>query len=174
MPRSCGAFFFEPFLHQPCSDRMKFVFAILICLAVGGIAGMVTSSEVTGPWFTTIQKPSFQPPNWLFAPVWTTLYVLMGIALGIVWRQPASAQRNAAVTLFFVQLLFNFLWSYIFFSWHMPGLALIDIITLWICIILTIFAFARHSRLAAWLIVPYVSWVSFASILNWSIWHLNP
>lgn len=145
----------------------------MICIAVGSIAGYITAGESSGGWFRNIQKPSFQPPNWLFAPVWTILYILMGIALWSVWKKPASKQRNTAMSWFFAQLFFNFWWSIIFFSCHLTGIALLDIIVLWMLILVTILSFAKHSRLAAWLLVPYILWVSFASVLNYSIWKLN-
>jgi len=152
---------------------MKLILSILICLAAGGIAGYVTAGQVNGEWYTALVKPSFQPPNWLFGPVWTTLYILMGIALWLVWKTPSTPDRNTAITIFFIQLVLNFLWSLIFFNGHAIGFALIDIVTLWIMIVLTIFAFSRISKTASWLLVPYISWVSFATILNWTIWNLN-
>ena len=151
----------------------KLIISIAIPLAVGAIAGAFTSSSVAG-WFTTINKPSFNPPNWVFAPVWTTLYILMGIGYFLIWNRAADAGlKRAATWLFFIQLGLNFLWSFIFFYAHQPGWAMLDIALLWVFILLTIFAFGKISAVAAWLLVPYICWVSFASILNFAIWRLN-
>jgi translocator protein len=154
-------------------DMKKILLSIVLCVAIGSFAGFVTAGEASGDWFLHINKPSFQPPNWLFAPVWTTLYILMGIALGKVWQQPPSSKRNTAIALFLAQLFFNFWWSILFFKWHLISVALADILLLWILLLLTIVSFAKHSKLAAWLLVPYISWVSFATILNYAIWRLN-
>lgn len=147
--------------------------SLMLPLAVGGIAGFVTRPEIGG-WYQTIQKPMWQPPNWLFGPVWTTLYLMMGIAFFLVWKADVSKEaKKQALTLWGLQLLFNFLWSFIFFNRHQIGLALADIIVLWLFILLTIFSFARISQAAAWLLVPYISWVSFAGLLNLAIYTLN-
>ncbi len=152
---------------------IKLVISIALPLAVGGVAGFFTQPEIEG-WYRTIQKPLWQPPAWLFAPVWTTLYVMMGIALYLIWKSTApQQQKRTAIILWAVQLLLNFFWSAIFFKHHKIGLALIDIVALWLAILLTIFAFARINRVAAWLLVPYISWVSFAGILNFTIYRLN-
>ncbi len=151
----------------------KLIISIILCVGVGAIAGYLTAGESSGEWFRNLQKPSFQPPNWIFGPVWTTLYILMGISLWKVWKKPNSRERNIAITIFFAQLLFNFLWSVLFFNWHAIGMALIDILILWILILATIFSFAKHSKVAAWLLVPYISWVSFATILTYTIWKMN-
>ncbi|WP_227990904.1 TspO/MBR family protein [Flavisolibacter ginsenosidimutans] len=140
-------------------------------LSVGGIAALFTQAGIDR-WFTTIQKPAWQPPNWLFAPVWTVLYILMGIALYLVWKQNAPGKRGAII-LWSLQLVLNFLWSFIFFSQHRIALALVDIVVLWLLILLTIFSFAKFSKTAAWLLVPYISWVSFAATLNFAIYQLN-
>jgi tryptophan-rich sensory protein len=132
-----------------------------------------TSAEIPG-WFQTIQKPSWNPPNWLFAPVWTSLYVLMGIALFLVWKSNVTGKvKQKAISLFAIQLALNFCWSFIFFNQHQIGWALVEIVVMWLFILLTIFAFAPISKVAAWLLVPYISWVSFATILNYTIWQLN-
>ncbi|MBL0233089.1 MAG: tryptophan-rich sensory protein [Chitinophagaceae bacterium] len=155
------------------SNTAKLIIAILIPLIVGFTSGFFTAGNVTG-WYQTIQKPSWNPPSWIFGPVWTTLYILMGIALFLVWRSdaPDSVKRTAFI-LFAAQLVFNFFWSLIFFEMHEPGWAFAEIVVMWILILLTIFSFGKISSLAAWLLVPYISWVSFASILNYTIWRLN-
>jgi translocator protein len=152
---------------------IKLVISIAVPVAVGGVAGLFTRPEIDG-WYQTLQKPSWQPPNWVFGPVWTTLYIMMGIALYLVWKSNAAAtQKRTAITLWIVQLVFNFFWSFIFFRQHQLDWALGEIIVLWFFILLTIFSFARISKLAAWLLLPYISWVSFASILTYTIYQLN-
>ena len=151
---------------------MKLIIALLIPLAVGAISGYFTTTGVNG-WYAAAAKPAFNPPNWIFGPVWTTLYALMGIALYLVWKTDAPA-RQTAVILFGVQLALNFAWSFIFFSLKQPGWAFAELLLMWVMILLTIFAFGKISSLAAWLLVPYISWVSFAGVLNYFIWKLNP
>ena len=154
-------------------NTLKLIIAIVIPVAVGAISGFFTIAEIPG-WYQTINKPAWSPPSWIFGPVWTALYVMMGIALFLVWRPDASGTiKKTAITLFAGQLALNFFWSFIFFNQHQPGWALAEIIVMWIFILLTIFAFAPISKTAAWLLVPYISWVSFAIILNYSIWRLN-
>ncbi len=152
---------------------MKLFISILIPLLVGGISGFFTTSGVQG-WYATANKPSFNPPNWIFAPVWTTLYVLMGIALFLVWKAAGDkAVKQTAIMLFAVQLAFNFFWSLIFFKLQQPGWALVEIAALWLSLLFTIIWFGKISATAAWLLVPYICWVSFASVLNYAIWKLN-
>lgn len=152
---------------------LKLIIAIIIPVAIGAASGFFTSSEIPG-WYQTINKPTWNPPSWLFGPVWTTLYVMMGIALFLIWKSDASQSvKKTAIILFAVQMLLNFFWSFIFFNQHQIGWAVVEIITMWVFILLTIFAFAPISKTAAWLLVPYISWVSFATILNYTIWQLN-
>ncbi len=151
----------------------KLILSLLLTIGVGALGGIVTAGESSGEWYTNLNKPWYQPPSWLFSPVWTLLYILMGVAFYFVWRKPLSRERNNAITIFLAQLLLNFLWSFLFFSMHSPGLALINIVVLWITILLTIFSFSKLSKTAAWLLVPYIAWVSFAAVLNWDIWRIN-
>ena len=152
---------------------IKLAISISIPVVVGFIGGQFSRPEID-TWYQSINKPSWQPPGWVFGPVWTTLYILMGIALYLVWKSSApAAQKRTAIWLWSIQLVFNFFWSYIFFSMHELGLALAEILVLWGLILLTIFAFARISKTAAWRLVPYISWVSFASILTYTIYQLN-
>ena len=154
-------------------NGVKLVISIAIPLLVGFAGSYFTRPAIDG-WFQTIQKPSWQPPNWVFAPVWTTLYIMMGIALFLVWKkQHAGDQKRTAISLWIIQLVLNFMWSYLFFNRQQLGLALIEIIVLWIFILFTIIAFANISKPAAWLMVPYIAWVSFATLLTWSIYSLN-
>ena len=155
------------------NNIVKLIIAIAIPVAVGAASGFFTVTGV-GSWYQTINKPSWNPPGWVFGPVWTTLYVLMGIALFLVWKSDIIAgMKKTAITLFAVQLILNFSWSLIFFNQQQIGWALVEIIVMWIFILLTIFAFAPVNKIAAWLLVPYISWVSFATILNYTIWKLN-
>jgi benzodiazapine receptor len=153
--------------------KLKFFISVVIPLLVGGLGGFFTSSGVNG-WYALANKPSFNPPNWIFAPVWTLLYLLMGIALYLVWKSEANkGLKRQAIGLFAIQLVLNFFWSIIFFYAHQPGWAFVEIIALWAMILLTILWFGKISPAAAWLLVPYISWVSFASLLNFAIWILN-
>jgi translocator protein len=152
---------------------IKFIVSLLVPLAVGGIAGWLTVPEIAG-WYAGLNKPSFNPPNYLFGPVWTALYAMMGVAFFLVWKADADAGlKKTAMMLFVVQLVLNFFWSLIFFNAHQLGWALVEIIAMWVFILLTIFAFGKISSLAALLLVPYICWVSFATVLNAALWKLN-
>jgi translocator protein len=142
---------------------------IVLCLGAGFVASSATMQSVA-EWYPTLNKPSWTPPNWLFAPVWTVLYIMMAVAAWLVWRKGNS---GAAMLLFFAQLLLNIAWSILFFGARSPLLGLIDIVLMWLAIAATIFAFAMRSRLAAFLMVPYLCWVSLATALNVSIYMLN-
>lgn len=154
------------------SNGIKLISSIALCVLLGSVGGLVTVNEIP-TWYATLNKPSFNPPNWLFGPVWTTLYVLMGISVYLIWKQPVSKERNKALQVFILQFILNFCWSFIFFGLHATGWALIEMIALSVLILLTILHFAKHSKLAAWLLVPYLAWVSFALLLNAAIWKLN-
>jgi len=155
------------------SSAIKLVISLILPQLAGGIGALFTTPSVTS-WYGTITKPSFNPPSWVFGPVWTTLFVLMGIALYLVWQQGTKRpQVRYALAIFGVQLVLNTLWSIIFFGLHSPGGALIEIAFLWLAIAATIFAFAKMSKTAAWLLAPYLAWVSFAAFLNFTIWRLN-
>ncbi|HIH32055.1 TPA: tryptophan-rich sensory protein [Candidatus Woesearchaeota archaeon] len=151
-------------------DYVKLIVSIVICLLMGFIAGMSTSKSIDS-WYSKIKKPSFNPPNWIFGPVWTILYVLMGISLYLMWT--SKIDNRLAIMFFVIQLVLNFLWSYLFFSMHNPLLAFIDIALLWIMIILTMIYAYPVSQTASLLMIPYILWVTFASILNLSIYLLN-
>lgn len=142
------------------------VFAIGVCEGAGVIGSFFTFPAITG-WYATLVKPTFSPPNYLFGPVWTFLYFLMGVALYLVWI------RKGDLKWFWVQLILNSLWSIIFFGLRSPALALIEIFFLWFTIVLTIKSFMKVYKPAASLLFPYLLWVSFASVLNFSIWVLN-
>ena len=153
---------------------IKLVVSILVCQCAG-IIGSVFTTPAIPTWYAALQKPVFTPPNWLFAPAWITLYLLMGIAAFLIWRVGLENRRvRTALIIFLVQLVLNSLWSVAFFGMQSPLYGFIVIIILWLAILLTILLFARISAVAAWLLVPYILWVSFASALNISIWVLNP
>ncbi|MFX0556454.1 TspO/MBR family protein [Maribacter sp. CXY002] len=147
--------------------------SVAICLIIGYLSSIVTQSSVND-WYTTLNKPSFNPPNWLFAPVWSVLYVLMGISSGWVWAKGFHHKWvKTALYHFGFQLLLNALWSIVFFGLKNPFLAFLVIITLVIMLVLTIKWFKVVSKLAAALLVPYLLWVCFATLLNYKIWVLN-
>jgi len=137
----------------------------------GFIGSFATTPAIPG-WYQSLNKPFFNPPNWLFAPVWTLLFILMGIAAWLVFTK-GNKQKAQALKLFFIQLLFNTLWSILFFGFKSPALAFGEIIILWILIYQTKKAFLKQDKLAGWLLLPYLAWVSFAFILNFSIVMLN-
>lgn len=152
---------------------LKFIIAVGVPLAVGYAGSLFTMEGVNG-WYKTINRPSWNPPDYVFAPVWTTLYIFMGIALYLIWISNAPrAKKNTAITLFAIQLILNFFWSYIFFTVNEIGWAFVEIVVLWLFILFTIFSFASINKKAAWLLVPYISWVSFAAILTYTVWTLN-
>ena len=154
-------------------NSIKLLVAVGICLAAGGIGSIYINASL-GTWYRTLAKPSFQPPDWIFGPVWTALYLLMGIALYLVWRhEPPSQNRRLALTWFGIQLGLNVLWSFLFFRLRAPLLALIEIAFLWLALVGTIGSFYLVSPTAAKLLLPYWIWVTFAAILNFSIWRLN-
>jgi translocator protein len=151
----------------------KLLIAVVVCLLVGFIGSVVTTPAIP-EWYQTINKPSFNPPNWIFAPVWTTLYILMGIAFSLVWGKGFKSKKNKSALYFFLaQLVLNFIWSFLFFGLHNPLLAFIEIILLWISILYTIIRFWKISKPAGYLLIPYILWVSFASFLNLFIVILN-
>lgn len=154
--------------------KLTYVFiSVVICLVIGYLSSIVTQSSVND-WYTTLNKPSFNPPNWLFAPVWTVLYILMGISAGWVWAKGFHHKWvKTGLYHFGFQLLLNALWSIVFFGLKNPFVALLVIIALVIMLILTIKWFKVVSKFAAVLLIPYLAWVCFATLLNYNIWVLN-
>jgi len=151
----------------------KLIFSVFICLIAGFIGSFFTSPAIT-TWYATLQKPSFAPPNWVFFPVWTSLFIMMGISLFLVWQKGWDDKKvKIAIYIFAVQLVMNILWSVAFFGFRSPLLGLMEIIILWITILATTLSFIKVSRTAAYLLIPYIIWVTFAAILNYSIWRLN-
>lgn len=155
------------------SNILKLVAAVLFCQAAGFLGSLATTPSIGG-WYKGLVKPSFNPPDWIFGPVWTSLYLLMGIALFLVWRLGLKTEGvQAALIVFLIQLALNTLWSILFFGLHQPFPAFIEILVLWAFILWTMIKFFGLSRPAGWLLVPYLLWVSFASILNFFLWWGN-
>jgi benzodiazapine receptor len=152
--------------------NITIIVLFLLPLVVGGIAGFATASSVS-TWYVGLEKPFFNPPNWVFGPVWTILYSLMGISSILIYRSPISAERRISLDVYFLQLFLNFTWSFLFFGLKSPLLALINIILLLIMIMVMIIQFSRVNKIAAGLQIAYLLWVSFATALNLSIWYLN-
>jgi tryptophan-rich sensory protein len=142
---------------------------IVLCLS----AGMIGSRFPPDQWYRGLEKPSWNPPDYLFAPVWTILYILMGIAAGLVWVDLEAGKRLLPMAVFASQLMLNAIWSYLFFGIHRPDLAFIDIVAMWIMICFTIWLFRKVRRSAGALLIPYLLWVGFASVLNFQLWRLN-
>ncbi len=154
-------------------DSVKLVISIGVCLAAGLIGSMFTVSNIP-VWYATLNKPFFSPPDWLFAPVWTILYILMGVALFYIWKAPKVKKTNEGLMLFGAQLIFNMIWSIIFFGFRSLAGGLISIVILLILIVMTTVQFYRIDKRAAYLMLPYLLWVCFATMLNISIYLLNP
>jgi len=147
---------------------------LLLVVSAVGAGGAYFTSGSLGTWYEQLQKPSLNPPRAVFAPVWTLLYILMAVAMWLVWRaEETAAQVTPPQTMWVAQLVLNLGWSIIFFGLRLPGLALVEIILLWSAVLATTFVFFRVSRLAGALMVPYVLWVTVAAVLNFSIWYLN-
>ncbi len=146
---------------------------LILWIIASMAAGWIGSQFMPGEWYVSLVKPAWTPPNVVFAPVWTALYVLMGVAAWLVWRRSGFSGAMVPLVLFIVQLVLNALWSYLFFGAHQPMLAFFEIVILWIVILLTLVCFWRMSLLAGVLLLPYLCWVGFASALNFQIWRLN-
>lgn len=152
---------------------IELVTAIIICEAAG-LLGSVFTFSVIPTWYASLVKPPLNPPSWIFGPVWTTLYALMAIAAFLVWQKRAQEKKaDEALRVFALQLTLNALWSILFFGMQRPGLAFLEIILMWLAIVWTMIMFYRISKPAAYLLVPYILWVSFASYLNFALWFLN-
>jgi benzodiazapine receptor len=149
----------------------RVLYAFLIGTLLVGLSASLFTEPNIATWYAGLVKPSFNPPNWVFAPVWTALYVLMGFAAWRTWR--VAGVMSVALTLYFLQLTFNFAWSLIFFAQHLIAIALADIVVLWITIAATIISFWRTDRWAGVMMLPYLAWVSFATLLNYEIWRQN-
>ncbi len=150
----------------------KLLVSLLLPLGVGAIAGVFTSQAIPG-WYASLNQPAFNPPNWVFGPVWTTLYTILGISLFMIWRLESGKERNQAIIVFSVQLLLNFGWSFFFFYFKMISVALVDIVVLWIMIVVMLSRFYKLKPLAAYINIPYLLWVTFATVLNAAYFFLN-
>ncbi len=154
-------------------DTVKCGVSLVIPQIAGAVGSLFTMPAIAG-WYASLVKPELAPPNWVFAPVWTTIFFLMGWALFLIWRENTSrTEVQFALGMFGIQLALNVCWSFLFFGTQDPRAAFFEITALWLAIAATIVAFAYVSRVAAWLLVPYIAWVSFAAYLNYSIWMLN-
>lgn len=153
-------------------DFPTLLWAVGLPLVVGFIGALFTMPEI-GTWYAGLEKPFFNPPDWVFGPVWTILYILMGIAFYLVLTAKSKITKNLAIQFFMAQLGLNFLWTIFFFAAHLPFLALLEIIILLVAIVMTIRVFSAHSSVAAWLMLPYAAWVGFATLLNAGIVMLN-
>jgi len=152
---------------------LKLLTSVLVCFLAGGIGTVFTSSAIPA-WYVHLIKPSFSPPNWLFGPVWTLLYFLMGISFYLIWEKGIKNRKIREALMFFgVQLVLNDIWSPIFFGAKNLLLALVVIILMWVFILKTILVFGKIEKTASYLLYPYIIWVSFATILNFSLWILN-
>lgn len=149
----------------------KFIGSIVI-VASAAVAGNVATVSQIPVWYESLNKPSFNPPNWLFGPAWTVLYLLMAVSFYLIWIA-AQKKKTAAYVIFLSQLVLNALWSIIFFNAHQLGWALGELLLLWVAILLTIIIFYRISKTASFLLLPYLAWVTFAGILNFAVWQLN-
>ncbi len=155
-------------------DWLKLIISIVGCEIVGSLGSIFTASQIPS-WYAGLVKPAFNPPNWVFGPVWTTLFALIGIAFYLVWMERARTKTaaNAAMIIFGIQFVFNILWSALFFGLNSPLYGMVCIVILWASIAMTIIAFYRVTKPAAYLLVPYILWVSFAAVLNYAILTLN-
>lgn len=152
---------------------LRMLASVLVCQLAGFVGSLFTTPNIP-LWYSTIQKPSFTPPDSVFGPVWITLYLLIGIAAFLVWNKGIRSEGvDIALGIFIVQLLFNVLWSIAFFGFHSPLMGLVVIVILWIAILLTIIRFWKITLIAGILMIPYILWVSFAVVLNFSIYQLN-
>lgn len=155
------------------SNYSKFILNVIICQLIGIIGSTFTRSSVP-TWYAGLNKPDFNPPNWIFAPVWFTLYFMMGTSSYLIWIKGIENKSvKISLIIFLFQLILNALWTYFFFGLHSPFYAFIDIIALWIVILLVSLNFYRHSKTAGLLLIPYILWVSFAGVLNYYILVLN-
>jgi benzodiazapine receptor len=155
-------------------DVLRLVVSIVVSQLAGGLGAVFTTPAIP-TWYASLNKPAFNPPNWVFFPVWTTLYTLMGIAAFLVWRKGLHERRvRVALVVYAIQLVLNLAWTIIFFGLYSLFGAVIAIVLLWVAILVNIVAFWRISKAAGALLIPYILWVSFAGLLNVSVWMLNP
>lgn len=157
-------------MQADSSSKKPIYIAILLSLLVGGLGGAATE---IGPWYFQLQKPSWQPPDWLFGPAWTTIYILTSIAGVKAWRRADEVQRRYFLGALLLNLVLNLLWSLIFFTSQRPDIALLEVVPLWLSILLMVLLVRSYSPVSALLMLPYLGWVAFAAYLNWTIVKLN-
>ncbi|WP_437201574.1 TspO/MBR family protein [Planctomicrobium sp. SH664] len=145
---------------------------ILFCFAAAALGSLATTPQLDG-WYRSLQKPHWHPPDSLFGPVWTLLYLLMAMAAWLIWKQGGFKENRRPLAWFVIQLILNVAWSWIFFAGHQTGWAVVELVCLWIAIFMTTVLFFKKRRLAGALLIPYLGWVTFAGCLNWTIWRLN-
>ena len=150
---------------------VKILISTIATLTLGIASGFSTIQSIKD-WYQFLIKPSFNPPNWIFGPVWTILYVMMGISLAMIWHA-SHIQKNRAILLFTIQFIFNLAWSFLFFNCHLLGIAFVEILLMGYFIVSTIISFYKINKVAAYLLIPYLCWVCFATVLNGTIWFLN-
>ncbi len=154
-------------------NKFRLIVSVLICQLAGAVGSVFTVTSIDS-WYAAIEKPAFNPPSWVFSPVWIILYALMGISLYLVWEEGLERKEvKVGIFVFGLQLALNILWSFLFFGLQSPFYAFMEIILLWLSIFLTIVLFGKISKTASLLLVPYLLWVSFAALLNYRIWVLN-
>lgn len=151
---------------------VRLVACVGLCFAAAAVGGLATRQSV-GTWYQTLAKPSWAPPDWVFGPVWTALYLMMAVAAWAVWQRAGLRGARVALALFVVQLALNAAWSWVFFGWRLPGAALVELAVLWCAILGTVVAFWRIAAPAGWLMLPYLAWVTFAGALNLALWRMN-
>lgn len=157
---------------QRSNFRLAFALAgwLVLCFSAASLGAFF----MPGEWYTMLKKPSWNPPAWIFGPVWSSLYTMMAVAAWLVWKRGGFAAQRPPLRLFLVQLALNGAWSPLFFGLHWPGVAFAEILLLWLAIVTTLTAFRPVSRVAAWLLAPYLAWVTFAAVLNFMLYRLNP
>ncbi|KAB2660890.1 MAG: tryptophan-rich sensory protein [Verrucomicrobia bacterium] len=157
---------------QRSNFRLAFALAgwLVLCFSAASLGAFF----MPGEWYARLKKPSWNPPGWIFGPVWSSLYTMMAVAAWLVWKRGGFAAQRRPLRLFLVQLALNGAWSPLFFGLHRPGVAFAEILLLWLSIVTTLTAFRPVSRVAAWLLAPYLAWVTFAAVLNFMLYRLNP
>jgi translocator protein len=147
-----------------------FIGWLLLCFGAATLGAFFSPGE----WYAALAKPSWNPPSWLFGPVWSALYTMMAVAAWLVWKRGGFAAQRRPLALFLTQLALNAAWSPLFFGLQWPGVAFAEILLLWLAIFATLVSFLRVSKFAGWLLAPYLAWVSFAAVLNFTLWQMNP
>jgi tryptophan-rich sensory protein len=155
---------------SPARSAVALAGWVAVTFAAAAMGGLF----LPGDWYARLQKPAWNPPNWIFGPVWTALYTIMAVTAWLVWKRGGFAGQRRALLFFLLQLLFNALWSPLFFGLHLPGLAFVDLVLLWLALLATLATFWKAHRLAGAMLLPYLAWVTFAGALNFAIWRLNP